>query len=285
VPETELNPAIYLGPTSTTKNTQARRYLTQLNSVSGPAYATITQMDDGVNTSYNALRASAQHRFNHGYTWLAVYTYSKCLQDTETLSNKLQGNTESNPYNRNADYGLCDYDLRHNFTTSFVYQGYKFENRKLNFVAGGWSPAFLISAYNGFPFSPLTGIDASLSGVGLDRPDAVADVDPYMKSLHNKTNIPTWVSKAAFVSNAPGTFGTTRMNSLIGPGYVDTDVTLSKLFPVHEQQNFQLRFEFFNVFNHTNFMAPVNSLNSGQFGQVQASNPARIIQLAAKYNF
>jgi hypothetical protein len=46
-----------------------------------------------------------------------------------------------------------------------------------------------------------------------------------------------------------------------------------------------LRFEFFNVFNHTNFQAPVNTLNSPTYGQIQASNPARIIQLAAKYNF
>jgi len=124
-----------------------------------------------------------------------------------------------------------------------------------------------------------------LSGVGLDRPNTVAGVSPYMRSLHNKANVPTWVNKAAYVNNPPGTFGTAGMNSLIGPGYVDTDVTLAKLFNVHEQQNLQLRFEFFNVFNHTNFMAPVNALNSAQFGQVQASNPARIIQVAAKYNF
>ncbi len=199
-------------------------------------------MDDGVGTNYNALRASAQHRFSHGYTLLAVYTYSRCMQDTETLSNKLQGNTESNPYNRYADRGLCDYDLRHNFTTSFVYQGYKFKERWANFFAGGWSPAFLVSAYNGFPFSPMTGIDASLSGVGLDRPNVVAGVNPYMRSLHNSANVPAWINKAAFVNNPPGTFGTTGMNSLIGPGYVDTDVTLSKLFAVHDQQNFQLRF-------------------------------------------
>jgi len=46
-----------------------------------------------------------------------------------------------------------------------------------------------------------------------------------------------------------------------------------------------MRFEFFNVFNHTNFEAPVDTLSSSTFGQIQAANPARIIQLAAKYNF
>jgi hypothetical protein len=83
----------------------------------------------------------------------------------------------------------------------------------------------------------------------------------------------------------PGTFGTTGMNSLLGPHYVDADANLSKVFQIHEQQNFMLRFEFFNVFNHTNFQAPVASLNSASFGKIQASNPAGIIQSAAKYTF
>jgi Carboxypeptidase regulatory-like domain len=112
---TEYNPAIYIPGKSTIANTQTRRMLTQRNSTTGPYYSTITQMDDGVSTTYNALRLTTQHRFNHGYTLLAAYTYSRCMQDTETLGNKLQGNNESNPYNRMADYGPCDYDLRNSF--------------------------------------------------------------------------------------------------------------------------------------------------------------------------
>jgi Carboxypeptidase regulatory-like domain len=280
---TEENPAIYIpgAGKSTVANTQSRRMLTQLNAASGAYYSTITLMDDGVSTNYNALRLTTQHRFNHGYTLLAAYTYSRCMQDTETLGNKLQGNNETNPYNRLFDYGPCDYDLRHQFVTSFVYEGYNFSNRALNLIAGGWSPAFLVSTYNGFPFTPLTGVDDSLSGVGLDRPNAVSGVNPYVR---NKKSL-QWVNPQAFTANGPATFGTTGMNSLVGPHYVDADVTLSKLFKVYEQQTFQLRFEFFNVFNHTNFQAPINTVSSNFYGQIQASNPARIIQLAAKYNF
>jgi hypothetical protein len=280
---TEENPAIYIpgAGKSTIANTQSRRTLTQLNAASGAYYSTITFMDDGVSTNYNALRLTTQHRFNHGYTLLAAYTYSRCMQDTETLGNKLQGNNETNPYNRLFDYGPCDYDLRHQFVTSFVYEGYNFSNRALNLVAGGWSPAFLVSTYDGFPFTPLTGVDDSLSGVGLDRPNAVSGVNPYVR---NKKTL-LWINPQAFTANGPATFGTTGMNSLVGPHYFDSDVTLSKYFKVYEQQTFQLRFEFFNVFNHTNFQAPVNTLSSNTYGQIQASNPARIIQLAAKYTF
>ena len=203
------------------------------------------------------------------------------MQDTETLGNRLTGNNESNPYNRNADYGPCDYDLRHNLVGSLVYQGFDFVDHKVNLIAGGWSPSFLVSYTNGYPFSPSTGTDASLSGVGLDRPNAVAGVSPY---VGNKSTL-LWLNPKAFVKNGPGTFGTTGMNSLLGPHYIDSDVSLVKLFNIHEQQQLQLRFEFFNVFNHTNFAAPVSSFNSSSFGKIQASNPARILQFAAKYSF
>jgi len=80
-------------------------------------------MDDGLTTSYNSLRLSTHHWFSNHFTLLAVYTWSHCMQNAETLDNRLsQGlNQYQNPNNRNADTGPCDFDLRHNFVTSFVY--------------------------------------------------------------------------------------------------------------------------------------------------------------------
>ena len=279
----EENAPVYIpgAGNSTTKNEQARRILSQINPTTGAYYSTITMMNDGVNTTYNALQVSVQHRLSHGYTLLYNYTYSHCLQDTETLGNKLQGNTQTDPNNMRFDYGPCDYDLRHNMNASFVYQGYNFATRKINLIAGGWSPSFLVSYNNGYPFTPLTGTDASLTGIGLDRPNAVAGVNPYVKN----TSTMQWINKSAFVTNGPGTFGTTGMNSLLGPHYIDSDVSIRKLFTTFKEQNLEIRFEFFNIFNHPNLSAPVNSLTSSAFGQIQAANSPRIMQLAAKYTF
>jgi Carboxypeptidase regulatory-like domain len=278
---TEENPAIYIPGNSSTKNTQARRTLEQLNPTTGAYYSTITLMDDGVNTYYNALRLSAKHRFRGNYTVLASYTYSHCIQDTETLANRLTGNQESDPYNRDHDRGPCDFDIRHNFVASAVYQSPALSNRALNYAAGGWQIGFLMTYNNGFPFSPGTGTDASLSGVGLDRPNAVPGVNPYEKNLKTLK----WLNPAAFTRNPPGTFGTTGMNSLLQPHYIDADANMNKLFTVHESQQVQLRFEFFNLFNHTNFDAPVSSFSSASFGEIQSANPARIMQFGAKYIF
>jgi hypothetical protein len=94
-----------------------------------------------------------------------------------------------------------------------------------------------------------------------------------------------WINKAAFTANGPGTFGTTGMNSLLQPHYIDSDVSVRKLFKTFREENLELRWEFFNIFNHPNLSAPVTSFTSSSFGQIQAAGPARIMQLAGKYTF
>ena len=186
------------------------------------------------------------------------------------------------------DYGPCDYDLRQNTNASLVYQGYNFTNPALNLIAGGWSPSFLVSYNNGYPFTPLTGTDDSLTAIGLDRPNAVAGVSPYLKNTDPTVVGATrlqWINKAAFTANGPGTFGTTGMNSLLQPHYIDSDVSVRKLFKTFREENLELRWEFFNIFNHPNLSAPVTSFTSSSFGQIQAAGPARIMQLAGKYTF
>ena len=275
---TEANPAIF-GPGATLGNLNQRRLLSRLNPTIGAFYSTMNQLDDGVNTSYNGTKASLQRRFSNHYTLLTSYTYSHCLQSAQPIGNRLTGNTYQNPFNRNADHGVCDHDLRHNLVGSFVYQSPKFAGRMVDLALGNWQFSFLISANSGFAFTPTTGIDASLSGVGLDRPDVVGD--PYVRN----TKTLQWLSPSAFRQNAPGTFGNAGYNSLRGPRFFNSDANLTRIFKIRERQRVELRFEFFNVLNHTNLNAPVGRLASSTFGFIQSSGPARILQFAAKYSF
>ena len=276
---TEQNPAVYVPGASTVANTASRRLLTRLNPVAGPYYSTITIMDDGVNTSYNSLRLSAQHRFSHNFTSLVVYTYSHCLQNAETLSNRLTGNNYANPYNRNMDKGPCDFDLRHNLTGSLVYPLPTLPNRFINQVFGNWQLAVLVTARTGFPFNPTTGVDNSLTGVGLDRP--LVTGDPYLRN----TDTLQWLNASSFRPNPAGTFGTAGANSLLAPGFFNADANLTRYFKTFENQRFELRFEFFNVLNHTNFNAPVSRLSSSTFGTIQSAAASRLLQFALKYQF
>jgi hypothetical protein len=277
----EANPAIYLPGVSTLANTNQRRLLYRLDPVAGAYFSTITQLDDGGVTNYNALRLSAQHRFAQNFTLLSVYTYSHCLQNSETINNRIStgSNTYQNPYNRNADSSVCDADLRHNVTTSLVYEVPKFPDWRMNTVLGNWRFSFLISAHPGFPFTPLTGVDNSLTGVGQDRPNVVDN--PYVRNMTSRV----WVSPSAFVPNATGAYGNAGYNSLIGPGFVDCDANLTRFFQIGERHRFELRFEFFNLLNHTNFGNPANTLRSATFGVIQSAADSRILQFAAKYSF
>jgi hypothetical protein len=276
----ERNPAIY-GSGSTLGNTDQRRFLFRLNPTAGVYYGTVTTMDDGLNTSYHALRLSVQHRFSRNFTLLSVYTYSHCLQSAEPIADRviIGTNTYQDPSNRNADYGSCDADLRHNLVNSFVYETPKFTSRATSLLLGNWQLSFLLSAHTGFPFYPTTGTDASLTAIGQDRPNVVGD--PYVR---NTTTL-VWNNAKAFAPNAAGAYGNAGYNSLIAPGFVNMDTSLTRFFPIREHQRLQLRFEFFNTLNHTNFNAPVSRLSSSTFGLIQSSGPARILQFAAKYSF
>jgi hypothetical protein len=234
-----------------------------------------------VNTTYNALRMSAQHRFSHNFTLLSVYTYSHCLQNAETIANRnaIGSNYYQNPYNRDADYSSCDVDLRHNLVNSVVFESPKFANRATNWLLGNWQLSFLISAHSGFVFNPTTGVDASLTGVGQDRPNVVGS--PYLRN----TNTLQWLNAAAFAPNAPGTYGNAGFNSLQGPDFFDADANLTRFFQIREHHRVELRFEFFNVLNHVNFSPPVSNLHSSAFGVIQAAGDPWILQFALKYAF
>jgi hypothetical protein len=277
----EENPAVYIPGSSTVANTQQRRLLTMLNPAQGPFYSNVTLADDGVNTSYNAFRISAQHRFSHNFTVLSVYTWSHCMQNAETYGNRNNIGSASyqNPYNRNADTAPCDFDLRHNSSTSLVYEVPKFANRPVNQILGHWQLGSLFSAHTGFAFTPSTGVDNSLTGLRQDRPNVVGN--PYARN----TGTLVWIDPNALAPNALGTFGNAGYNSLIGPRFVDLDANLTRVFPIREHMRFDLRFEFFNLLNHTNFSTPVSVRSSSTFGKIQSAGDPRILQLAAKFKF
>jgi hypothetical protein len=82
------------------------------------------------------------------------------------------------------------------------------------------------------------------------------------------------------------TYGTLPRNFLRGPGYINFDLAFSKTTAlIGDRMKLEFRAEFFNIFNHANFLNPVTNINSGQFGQVTGTHDPRIIQLAMRLSF
>ena len=272
------------GLCSTTSNTQARRTLTLLNPSQGAYYGSIQSLDDSGTGSYNALLVSAQHRFSNHFEMLANYTWSHCIADPVILG---LGTVYTNPSDRRFDRGNCaQVDIHQNFNLSGVLQSPRFSSRTLQWIAGNWELAPIVSVHSGSHFSIGTGLDNALNGISGQRPNQVL-ADPYCVP---KT-VKCWLNANAFADPAPGTFGNLKANSLLGPGYFDVDLSLSRRFPIKESQYFEIRFEAFNLENRVNLLNPGftqfggDTLTSSQFSGILADVSPRIMQFAVKYVF
>lgn len=280
---TQQDYAVYLpgtcgsAPCSTIANTASRRILTRLNSQSGPAFSSLSQVDDGANASYHAVLLSANHRLSHNFSVLVNYTWSHCISDGDVQSEITGG--YQNPASRAADRGNCVIDVRHLFNASLVMLSPRFHNRTAQTILGDWNLSPIITKRSGLWFTPSAGRDNSLSAVGADRLNVVGDphaVDP---------SIARWFNTAAFAANAPGTFGNAGRASLEGPGAFNIDVALVRKIRIWENTNLEIRAEAFNLLNHANFANPRSSLNDVNFGRVLTANDPRILQFAMKYVF
>jgi len=93
----------------------------------------------------------------------------------------------------------------------------------------------------------------------------------------------TYFLPDAFASAPIGSFGTANRRFFHGPGILNTDFALEKRIPITEVMAFELRGEFFNIFNHTQFSQPHGDFSSSLFGVVTNARDPRIGQVSAKF--
>ena len=306
----EIDPAQYMGTSpcviagisyktcSTTSNTNERRLFYLSNPVLGKEYSSIDTMDDGAVSHYEALLLSIQHRFANNYTFNANYTDSYCLSDYD-FGAALATPANSQPFNRHADWGPCIFDTRHIFNASLVaLSSWKSENTWTSRLLSNWQLAPLFHVSSGQPLTVTTGHDDSLTDLNNDRPNQVlADVYSATQGCKSSPCV-QWINPAAFVPNPTGTFGDVGRNSLRGPGTVNVDVALSRIFGITERFRLEARAEAFNIVNHANFVGGISpagtvasfatmntNLSSSAFGQVQSAFDPRILQFALKVYF
>jgi hypothetical protein len=310
----EMNPAVYIpgncvagqygltapGACSTTSNTAGRRLFTLTNSPAGASYASVDTADDGAVAHYNGLLMSIQHRFAHNYTLLANYTYSNCVSDAD-FGAALGGSSNSQPFNRHADWGLCVFDTRYIFNTSAVaISSVKTGNRWMQKLLTDWEAAPLIHYGSGQPLNVTVGKDNSLTGLGNDRPNQVLSNVAATNSICNNGSTPCvqFLNPAAFAANPLGTYGNIGRNALRGPHTINVDMALSRNFQFTERFRLQARVDAFNVFNHANFAGAISpagtvtgystlstSLSASTFGRIQSAFDPRILQFSMKLYF
>lgn len=251
-----------------------------------PQWNGVSLRDNGANSSYNALVAKAEKRFSRGLTFIASYTWSKNIdQNAENLF--LGASGTANPFNLRNERGLADIDRRHNLVASFTWElpfgrGRTFGsawNPAFDALAGGWQIGGWFTYRSGFPFDITYPGDAQNTGT-RNRGDRIAS-----GKLDNPT-IDRWFDQFAFVASAPGVYGNTGRNVLIGPDATNFDFILAKQFRMPwEGHALQFRFESFNFTNTPKFGPPNSTLRGPATATINQADDPRRIQLALKYNF
>jgi hypothetical protein len=207
------------------------------------------------NSSYNALQIDLNHRFSKSFSLRGVYTWSKTLDDGDSLNSTTSGSEPalaSNPFNLRADWGLANFDVRNADAINALYQLPSAHNR----LASGWSLSSVVTLQGGFPFTPQLSYNPSNSG------DTKDPVRPYVNPAFTGPVIlgspNRWFNPAAFLAppNNSGFFGNLGRDTLIGPGLATWDLGVHKDTRIREKMNLQFRAELFNLLNHANFNTP-----------------------------
>jgi len=234
-----------------------------------PTFSAITLNESAASSYYNGLWISADKRLARGLTFNTSYAFSKSI-DTNSVGS---ANPQIQDFrNFKAERGLSDFDTRHRFIFSGLYQlPFKADGGIMKRVTEGWSIAPIFSTQSGNPFSPIIPVvDTRGSLLAFNRPNVVAG-----QPLNVPNPSPSqWLNKNAFSQQTTG-FGNAGRNILTAPGMYNLDFSVAKNTFITERVALQFRAEVFNILNHPNFTQPVNSITSQQFGQITATRAVR----------
>ena len=251
------------------------------NTLFGP----IRTIANDVIANYESMSAMFRQRMSHGLQMQASYTWAHTL-DASTDSNG--GGTPMNPFNWKGDYGNSNWDIRHRFLASFVYEipFFATTNPVLKGVFAKWQANGVITLQTGTPFNITSnGIDtANTAANGTYRPSVLGTATANCGRGHLVGCID---STPYFLPTLA--YGNLGRNILHGPGAEAVDFSVMKYFPIKERLKFQLRVETFSLFNHANFANPAAGFGSSSFGNItglNGPNPGtRNIQFGGKLQF
>ena len=291
--------------------TTSTNILSTVNNVSAAivpykGYSSINFTRFGAQAAYNALQVKLVRRFSDRFTVNTDYTWSKVidLEDTDNEGNTIPDYTQLHKF-----YAPAGFDRRNVFNFQYVYNlpDFRGHSKLVQLTAGGWEYSGVTQFWSGSPCLNGTagdGCDLNSSGnlgnggFGHIRPDYVGGqiLTAHSHSQPAGRN-PQWFNPAVFAAPAPGSFGNFRRNSIYGPGVANFNMSLFKNFNFTENIRVQLRFEAYNVFNHTQWgninvglSAPqsgdtFSGANAGSSGQIVSARDPRQLQLGGKFYF
>ncbi len=232
-------------------------------------------------SNYNAGYLKLEQRLSHGLSYILAYTFSKNIDS---------GAAGMNSYNRRPERGLAVNHFPHNFIASYVWQlplgkgrAMNIQNKVLDAVVGGWQFSGITNFRSGPYLTIVVANDLANVLAGEQRANATG-IAP--SRLDPRTSGLLGFDRAAYSTPSRGVFGNLGRTTQQGFGVNNWDMGINKDFPISklgEASRLQLRFEFFNIFNHTQFNNPGTTVNvPATYGLVNSARDPRILQIAGK---
>jgi hypothetical protein len=257
-------------------------------------YNSVLMAQNEGNGDYNSIQVTLRGTtLQNDLTYQVGYTYSH-TNDSFDPTTASAGDLYDvfNPYaGWKYDFGPSMFDIRNNFFTNFVYRIPLLKgsaHRLLKTTFGGWEISGIVTAISGAPLNiGLSGQNvASIVPNTANRPNVSG-------AMNNPHSLNEWFDTSVFSMPAPGTWGDEPHNGVRGPGRDNWNLSLFKNFLFNEERGTRLQFraEFFNVWNHPQWVGETQnggiSTNYGasNFGAVTSAYDARTIQLALKLSF
>ncbi len=224
-------------------------------------------------SKFNSLTLKVEKRFSNGLSINANYAWSKATDAASSPGPTFsEANYPQNVYYRKAEYGLSSFDHRHRLVVNFQY------DLPLGFTVMGFG-----TFQSGAPFTVNLPNDNANIGPGpAQRPDVLSN--PNLAA--SQQTVDHWFDTSAFVMPQQYTFGNAGRNIVTGDGLANVDLSMLKQIKLREGMNLQIRGEFFNAFNHTNFAdSPGRIAFTPSFGRYFAAQDPRQVQIAMKLLF
>ncbi len=246
-----------------------------------PLFGSISTGADIGNSIYNGLVATAKYQSRRGYFLQASYSFSKSIDDGSAFFGSSAGGGAADPRHLNLERGPSDFDTRNRVVVVYnvdlpIGPGHRvfgWNNAFNRELLGGWQISGITTAQSGQPFSVFDSAqDFSGFNTFADRPDYIGS-GPIPTNYSNPDaafGTPGLPGLGYFSATPPtGRVGTSGRNAFYGPGIVNYDLSAAKNFRLwNETSSLQLRGDFFNVFNHTNFANPDHNEADKAFGQI-----------------
>jgi len=250
-------------------------------------FGAVRMLETRFNSNYHSLQVTAQRRFSRSSQINVAYTWSKNM----TNSQNEFATAPQNTYNLHDEYARANLDRRHVLSVNYIYELPFFQDQRdfKEKALGGWQISGITYYFTGLGLSPATSSNDP-AGLGLlgsspsgARPDALCD--PNQGAPHA---VLQWFNTACFANPPAGVnrVGNAARNTILGPSTTRFDATLSKNIRFGESKSVQLRWEVFNIFNHTNFTTfSSTNITSSTYGQINNTRDPRTMQLGAKFIF